>query len=162
MSCGINNLGTPPVIEGDIEDHPVVFSGQIYCHIDYLLQGNGQFIESTAMTEPDAGAVNIGDVSLDKLLQQTEQALDFNLGTAPVFRWEAIQGQILDRVFVEVGNHAMHVLGSRLVTIESGQSLPLRPSAITIGYKGDMGRQFAESGGSIFISHEFGPFAGRY
>jgi len=90
------------------------------------------------MTEPDVYLAELLQFLVYHYLGKTEKPINFVAGTAPVFRGESVDGNILDRVVVESLQYLAQVTCPGLVSLKPAESLSFRPAPVAVRYDGDM------------------------
>ncbi len=129
---GIYNLGASSVVESKSQCQTGIVLGQRYCLLYSLLQSGGYSIQPSQMTQAGISLVELAGLVIHDFFYQAEDAIDFFLGAAPVFRGEAIQGNIFDAVLVETLDSGTDSLDTGAVSGNPGQVALLCPPSVAI------------------------------
>jgi hypothetical protein len=129
---GVDYLGSSPVVEGHVENQPVVVLGQL----DGVHHSGAEVLRESLQL-PDvaqlhASFMQIPDLALENLLQDPHQALHFFARPEPILGRERIDGDDLDPKLAAGLQDPSDVLGSSAVAFDSGQTVLSRPSAVSV------------------------------
>src|SRR5690606_23874239 len=142
LADGVDDLRAPAVVEGHVEDEPVVVLGQVDGMVDLVPQFLLNFGQVTKVAKLYALLVELVQLAVDDITQDGHQPLDFFFGAAPVLRREGVNGEDFDAELHTGPQDLTQIFGSCPVTGDAGQPALTRPAPIAIHNNGDVRRHF--------------------
>jgi hypothetical protein len=123
-----------------MQSESIIVSSQIFRNCNQRLQFRRESRAVAHNAQADPVFVQLADFLLQGFHEQLHEQRDFFDGSAPIFRTEGEQGQVLDAEFQTLTYGAAYDFYPLPVTGEAWQQTALRPASIAIHNDGDMTR----------------------
>jgi len=116
LADGVRDFRTTAVVEGDVEDHIPVVTGEFDRFADVAPCGRRQSIQRSQVPQLDAFFVQFRKLAFQKGIDERDQAFDLLLRSPPILGGKSVDGHVTNSVFPNGTDDAAQILDAGAMT----------------------------------------------